>query len=245
MNHIDYEIENQYQLRRLSVKKFIIPILILGLFVGVLYAREYRLGKYVQEGLYPSAVIVDALDSSAAARSQVIEVITDSSGNVGNKIDTVFRTQLLIPIAGINHDSVPVSAESTFTPLYVVPATGVTSVTIKNISIIAEKVPHTHGAKMFMIRIGNVDATDSAYHHIIIRTLIDSAGGGIVHGAAAGLAHADSGLLVAFRPRLLLMDSTANAVLYPGDAVWSVTYCDSANVYTKDLSVMLNVSINK
>lgn len=227
------------------MKKLII-LLALGLFLasGVM-ARENRMKKYVEEGMYPSNIIVDAMDSSATARSSVIGVITDSCGNVGTKIDTVLRTQLLIPILGINHDSVPVSAESTFVPLYVVPATGVTSVTIKNISIIAERVPHTHAAKMFMISIRNMDATDSTLKTIVTRSLIDSAGGGIVHGAVATLAHADSGLLVAYRPRALLMDSSANAVLYPNDAVWSVTYTDSANVYTKDLAVMLNLSINK
>jgi hypothetical protein len=205
-------------------------LLVVFLFSGVVLAREYRMNKYVEEGLYPSDVIIDAIDSSAVLRTKIDAYVALHS-------DTVWRNQIIIPIMGINHDSVPVSAESTFVPLYVVPATGVTSVTIKNVSLVAERVPHTHATKIVLFRMFNMDATDSTSHSIINRCVIDTAGNGLRENA--------TGLLVAYRPKALSIDSTANAVLYPNDAVWAIFYTDSANVYTKDLNVMLNLSIDK
>jgi len=198
------------------VKRLIILCLLVA---TAAFAAERHASTMIDKGARPSQLVQEAIDSSSANYS-----------SIGAAIDTVLRQQVLGVIFGLDHDTVPVSGETTKACIYVVPATGVTSVTIKNISIIAGLPPNVAGTKIAWAQVKMMDATDSTFKAITSRTVIDT------HTTAT---------LKAYRPKAVTIDSTANAILYPNDAVWGYFYVDSANLYTKDLGVMLNLSINK
>lgn len=215
------------------MKKTLIIGLIVLAVVGTVMATQYRMKYYIDNGLYPSDVIKDAMDSSATARTSILGLARDSAAtlgaSLGTYVDTVLRVQAFGNIMG-GYDTIATSAETVKACIYVVPATGVTSVTVKNVSFIAQTPPNVAGGKIAWAQVKMRDDTDSTFKAITSRTVLDT------HSTAT---------LKAYRTKAITIDSTTNAVLYPGDAVWGYFFVDSANVLVKNLGVGLNLSINK
>jgi hypothetical protein len=204
------------------MKKMIILALVLGLCVP-LFASERRAADMIAKGAKPSDLVRESIDSSSLNYTRI-----------GEAIDTVLRTVITARMngkIGTGADTL-VALDTNKCLLYCVPTTGVTSVTIKNISLIAmtpPTVPTTgHFAVWFSIK--NMDATDSAMHNIITRTVIDT-----------GTTYS----LTAYRPKAMTIDSTANAVLGPGDAIWSFLCADTLCTTVRKVYAILNLSINK
>ena len=199
--------------------------------VGLAFGGERMAIDMIQKGAKPHDLVVEALDSSAVGRSKVVQTVACSSGVIGGAIDTVLRQVVSSVIFGDQYDSVPASGDTVKALLYSVPTSGVTSVTIKCIDIWAETPPNVAGSKIALMFIKQLDATDSSLHSIVNRAIIDT--------------HTTATLGALWKPKNLAIDSTANAVLYAGDAVFGWFYVDSANVYTKNLGATLSLSINK
>lgn len=205
------------------MKKILAFALICGLtaFVG---AVDRYLSDYVQHGQKDYQLVQRALDSNGVDFKDELVAIVDTA------LGEVVMARLGPRSTGVD---TLVAAETLKTVLYACPTTGVTSVTIRNIDVVAmtpPAIPNNSSTKVAWLSIKNMDASDSLMHNIVTRKTLDS---------AAVVA------MTAYLPTALTIDSTAFAVLYPGDIVWGFLCADTLCTAVREFNAILNLSINK